>query len=225
MWSYNQTPSSDELYHYGVLGMKWGKRKYYNKNGSLNDKGIKKYAIKGYAKDSYNSNETKLGKVFDLYTGAHRTQSKIQYDLSSKKANEARAKKYLNDKKKAKNTPINKKLGKVIGKQINKKIEKNKKRDDKIKKTTDLFGVGGVALGSSVNLGRKLAVKTKMAHVLNNVANTYINSGKGSYAINRGVDFTRRAAIKGLGVSAVMDIARANSDVQKSVRYKASKLR
>ena len=223
MWTYNQTPSSDELYHYGVLGMKWGKRKYYNKNGSLNDKGIKKYAIKGYAKDSYNGNKTKLGKVYDLYTGAHKIQSKIQYDLSSKKANEARAKKYLSDKKKAKNMPINKKLGKAIGKQINKKIEKNKKRDEQIKKTTDLFGVGGVALGSSVNLGRKLAAKKTMAYVLNSADNAYISSGKGSYNVNRGVDFIRRTAINGLNVSSFMDVARAGSDIQKAASYQESK--
>ena len=33
----------DELYHYGVLGMKWGVRRYQNKDGSLTPSGEKRY--------------------------------------------------------------------------------------------------------------------------------------------------------------------------------------
>ena len=40
MWEYNFTPSPDELYHYGVLGMKWGRRK------SRGHGGLGKYATK-----------------------------------------------------------------------------------------------------------------------------------------------------------------------------------
>lgn len=43
MWEYNYTPDPNELYHYGILGMKWGVRRYQNKDGSLTPAGYIHY--------------------------------------------------------------------------------------------------------------------------------------------------------------------------------------
>lgn len=40
MWKYS---SPDELYHHGILGMKWGIRRYQNKDGTLTEAGKKRY--------------------------------------------------------------------------------------------------------------------------------------------------------------------------------------
>lgn len=46
MWKYRYPITSDEFYHHGIKGMKWGRRLYQNKDGSLTALGRKRYGMK-----------------------------------------------------------------------------------------------------------------------------------------------------------------------------------
>ena len=67
---------SNELYHHGVLGMKWGVRRYQNSNGTLTAEGRKKY---GKTNGSSSSHRTKLESKYSSM-GMNKQQARLQAD-------------------------------------------------------------------------------------------------------------------------------------------------
>ena len=84
----------DELYHYGVEGQKWGRRRYQNPDGSLTDAGRKHYGV-GYRNDL---KKDKVGEREDFKD----IEKKVLNDDEYKKIDEERIKTsdYVNEIKK-----------------------------------------------------------------------------------------------------------------------------
>mgnify|MGYP000292741304 CR=1 FL=1 len=181
-------PNEYELYHYGTKGMKWGVRRYQNKDGSLNAKGIKRYAQKGYAQDALNSNKTKAGRIYDRLTDAHKYSGQIKYGTSSDKQNKARAEKYVAEKAAEKQNAA-------------KKREAHKKNLDdhttiKIMKELNKAAIGSAglalgtaAVGSAATFALAKAGKTAAAESVYKLSRKAFGDLAGSAIVNAGGAF------------------------------------
>lgn len=70
MTDWHIIPSDKDLMHYGILGMKWGVRRYQNKDGSLTADGKERYDfLKNQALQKYGNQFNKTNQVVKLKKG------------------------------------------------------------------------------------------------------------------------------------------------------------
>ena len=83
MWTYNYTT---ELWHHGIMGMKWGIRRYQTPDGSLTIAGKIRYGNKNRLEASINKKAAKLQRKYNDLTGKSIRQNNAAKDKNKEEA-------------------------------------------------------------------------------------------------------------------------------------------
>lgn len=151
MWEYNYGYTSDELYHHGIMGMRWGIRRWQNADGSLTPAGYRHYY--GHARPK--------GETGPVYAPGYK-KSSVKDEVYSKSKN--RKESIQNSKNRNVRQDSNNKLTKEKTNNTNKSdhdgLTENQKKAIKIGAAvaaTALLAVGGYVAFNSYT-GRKALV-------------------------------------------------------------------
>lgn len=144
MWQYNYTPNSDDIMHYGVIGMKWGVRKGRNLGESLRTRRLKR-SIKANEKD-----------VQSLRKAGYKTEADAVAKVGQKQSEKLK-KSQERDKAKAdyKQQKQEKKLNNTAHKDLKKATKSGQKKTKKILSKNS--GKAVKAISKSAKLGLSMA--------------------------------------------------------------------
>ncbi len=142
--------SSDELYHHGIKGQKWGIRRYQNEDGTLTNAGRARYSVGDSEHALGIGNKKRLNTVEKRFRSYHNAYKNAE-DVSYKKVAKAQYKgkdptKYLNRAKQFANS------AETIESMSKRYQDLDLREQKRIARRVAAMELGGFALGGTIGI-------------------------------------------------------------------------